>query len=80
MRHLAIRYNLVRCYVTIGEITMRYCVTEDMVAGSFLADSGATHILLRESVLPSLAHLMRPAHLPPMPLTLPNGMLMFDGE
>jgi hypothetical protein len=26
-----------------------------------LADSGATHVLLRESVLPSLAHLMRPA-------------------
>jgi hypothetical protein len=32
VRHLAIRYNLVRCYVTIGEITMRYCVTEEMVA------------------------------------------------
>jgi hypothetical protein len=32
VRHLAIRYNLVRCYVTIGEITMRYSVTEEMVA------------------------------------------------
>jgi hypothetical protein len=32
VRHLAIRYNLVRCYVTIGEIVMRYCVTEEMVA------------------------------------------------
>ena len=32
VRHLAIRYNLVRCYVTIGEITMRYCITEEMVA------------------------------------------------
>jgi hypothetical protein len=32
VRHLAIRYNLVRCYVTIGEITMRYCVTEEMIA------------------------------------------------
>ncbi len=32
VRHLAIRYNLVRCYVTIGEVTMRYCVTEEMVA------------------------------------------------
>ncbi len=32
VRHLAIRYHLVRCYVTIGEITMRYCVTEEMVA------------------------------------------------
>jgi hypothetical protein len=32
VRHLAIRYHLVRCYVSIGEITMRYCVTEEMVA------------------------------------------------
>ncbi len=32
VRHLAIRYNLVWCYVTIGEITMRYCVTEEMIA------------------------------------------------
>jgi hypothetical protein len=32
VRHLAIRYHLVRCYVTIGEIVMRYCVTEEMVA------------------------------------------------
>jgi hypothetical protein len=32
VRHLAIRYNLVRCYVTIGEITMKYCVTEEMIA------------------------------------------------
>jgi hypothetical protein len=32
VRHLAIRYNLVRCYVTIGEVTMRYCITEEMVA------------------------------------------------
>jgi hypothetical protein len=32
VRHLAIRYHLVRCYVTIGEIIMRYCITEEMVA------------------------------------------------
>ena len=32
VRHLAIRYHLVRCYVSIGEVTMRYCVTEEMVA------------------------------------------------
>ena len=32
VRHLAIRYNLVRCYVTRGEITMMYCVTEEMIA------------------------------------------------
>jgi hypothetical protein len=32
VRHLSIRYNLVRCYVTIGEIKMMYCITEEMVA------------------------------------------------
>jgi hypothetical protein len=32
VHHLSIRYNLVRCYVTIGEISMIYCVTEEMVA------------------------------------------------
>jgi hypothetical protein len=32
VRHLAIRYHLIRCYVSIGEIVMRYCVTEEMVA------------------------------------------------
>jgi hypothetical protein len=32
VRHLSIRYNLVRCYVTIGEIKMMFCVTEEMVA------------------------------------------------
>ena len=41
-----------------------------------LADSGATHVLLRESVLPSLSHLVHPATLPPMPFTLPNGSLL----
>ncbi len=32
VRHLAIRYNLVRCYVAIGEIDMIFCVTEEMIA------------------------------------------------
>ena len=32
VRHLAIRYNLVRCYVSIGEVQMHYCITEEMVA------------------------------------------------
>jgi hypothetical protein len=32
VRHLAIRYNLIRCYVSIGEIQMCYCITEEMVA------------------------------------------------
>jgi hypothetical protein len=32
VRHLAIRYNLVRCYISIGEIQMYYCITEEMIA------------------------------------------------
>jgi hypothetical protein len=32
VRHLAIRYNLVRCYISIGDIIMSYCVTEEMIA------------------------------------------------
>jgi hypothetical protein len=32
VRHLAIRYNLVRCYVSIGEIHMVFCVSEEMIA------------------------------------------------
>ena len=32
VRHLQIRYHLVRCYVTLGDVEMRYCVTEDMIA------------------------------------------------
>jgi hypothetical protein len=32
VRHIQIRYHLVRCYVTLGSIQMLYCVTEEMVA------------------------------------------------
>jgi hypothetical protein len=32
VRHLAIRYNLIRCYILIGDIHMLYCITEEMVA------------------------------------------------
>jgi hypothetical protein len=32
VRHLQIRFHLVRCYVTLGDVEMVYCVTEDMVA------------------------------------------------
>jgi hypothetical protein len=32
VRHLQIRYHLVRCYVSLGDIEMCYCVTEDMIA------------------------------------------------
>jgi hypothetical protein len=32
VRHLSIRYNLIRCYISIGEIKMMFCITEEMVA------------------------------------------------
>jgi hypothetical protein len=32
VRHIQIRYHLVRCYVTLGSIKMMYCITEEMVA------------------------------------------------
>ena len=32
VRHLQIRFHLVRCHFTLGDIEMVYCVTEDMVA------------------------------------------------
>jgi hypothetical protein len=35
VRHLQIRYHLVRCYVTLGNVNMVFCVTEEMVADLF---------------------------------------------
>jgi hypothetical protein len=35
VRHLHIRYHLVRCYVTLGDIAMVFCITEHMVADLF---------------------------------------------
>jgi hypothetical protein len=32
VRHLEIRYHMVRCYVTIGDVEMCFCITEQMVA------------------------------------------------
>jgi hypothetical protein len=32
VRHLQIRFHLVRCYVTLGDVQMVYCITEDMIA------------------------------------------------
>jgi hypothetical protein len=32
VRHLQIRYHLVRCYVSLGDVTMHFCITEEMVA------------------------------------------------
>ncbi len=35
VRHLNIRYHLVRCCVSLGDLEMTYCVTEEMVADLF---------------------------------------------
>ncbi len=35
VRHLQIRYHLVRCCVSLGDVEMVYCVTEEMVADLF---------------------------------------------
>ncbi len=32
VRHLQIRYHLVRCYVSLGDVAMFFCITEEMVA------------------------------------------------
>jgi hypothetical protein len=56
--------------------TLGYPVAQPLlcsiIPSPILADSGATHVLLRESVLPSLSHLTSPATLRPIPFTLPN--------
>jgi hypothetical protein len=35
VRHLHIRYHLVRCVVSFGDIVMFFCVTEAMIADLF---------------------------------------------
>jgi hypothetical protein len=35
VRHLQIRYHLVRCCVSLGDVEMVYCVTEEMIADLF---------------------------------------------
>jgi hypothetical protein len=35
VRHLQIRYHLVRCCVSLGDLEMHFCVTEEMVADLF---------------------------------------------
>jgi hypothetical protein len=35
VRHLQIRFHLVRCYVSLGDVEMIFCVTEEMVADLF---------------------------------------------
>jgi hypothetical protein len=35
VRHIEIRYHLVRCLIMAGDIKLEYCVTEDMIADLF---------------------------------------------
>ncbi len=35
VRHIGIRFHLVRCLVICGEIKLCYCITEDMIADIF---------------------------------------------
>jgi hypothetical protein len=35
VRHVEIRYHLVRCLVIAGDIRLIYCITEDMIADIF---------------------------------------------
>jgi hypothetical protein len=35
VRHVEIRYHLVRCLVISGDIRLIYCITEDMIADIF---------------------------------------------
>jgi hypothetical protein len=35
VRHVGMRYHLVRCLVLSGEIRLVYCITEDMIADIF---------------------------------------------
>jgi len=35
VRHLEIRYHLVRCVILSGNVTLEYCITEDMLADLF---------------------------------------------
>ena len=32
VRHLQIRYHMVRCYVSLGDVEMCFCITEEMLA------------------------------------------------
>ncbi len=35
VRHLEIRYHLVRCLILLGNVTLEYCITEEMLADLF---------------------------------------------
>ena len=36
VRHLEIRYHLVRCLILSGNIMLEYCITEEMLADLFI--------------------------------------------
>jgi hypothetical protein len=61
VRHLQIRFHLVRCYVCLGDVEMVFCVTEEMVADLFtklvIAAQDARLTVRFYTLLPSLAHL-----------------------
>jgi hypothetical protein len=62
VRHLHIRYHLVRCLVTLGDVDMIFCITEAMVADLFTKIvSGAQDLRLSVrfySLLPDSAGLV----------------------
>jgi hypothetical protein len=35
VRHLEIRYHLVRCLIISGDVVLEYCITEEMLADLF---------------------------------------------
>ena len=35
VRHLEIRYHLVRCLILSGNVILEFCITEEMLAGLF---------------------------------------------
>jgi hypothetical protein len=62
VRHLLIRYHLVRCCVSLGDVAMYFCVTEEMVADLFtklVAAAQDTRLTFRfYSLLPDMHHLV----------------------
>ncbi len=59
VRHLQIRFHLVRCYVSLGDVAMIFCVTEEMVADLFtklVVDAQDARLTVRfYSMLPDFA-------------------------
>ena len=64
------------CAVGQGEMALAACALHDPL----ISDSGASHLLLRRSILPHLHHLFVPATLPPLCFSLPNGDQLWARE